>query len=594
MTINILAHDAASYADSLNSAAVTLDTTGATFLLAAVMHIQSVTPTTVTVDDSEGNTWQTLFTQNIQGQSSNAKLTVLYCEAPTVNAAHGFSAVRLTGTGTIYPGIYVVAVDGQGVQIGNYSAAAQLLTASETTTCTSPAVSVTNTNELLLAIFGPTNGNSTTHTWAAPFTELDTISRDGSYNSGSIAYRAVSSNGSYTASCDIYSTAIHSTKAIIALYEAGDIDPDPIVFNDEPGASTNTEYTSNAVTLTGFEGTLSFAVTGGTVQKNGGGAFSSSQTVSPGDTVRLRRTSSGSTGTAVTVSWTCGLDSGVWTITTAGPTPDDEAVNFGTGNTNRYYNYATGANFDFPAATDWCFAFWFRIDSWGSNPYAYIFSIGQYDNNGFFQIGVGNASAGDGLASKLFAVGRDSDGTLIGADLPQGGSYKYFVSASSIALGTDYLGVVQRRGDNAEIYLVPRGTTGVAVDKSWNANSGGYGARAHTTAAQIGARGDLVGSRAYQGVLGEFGMLLGDSLSAADVEVLAEGYHLKDLRPTRKLDLRFRAINATEADQSGNGYDFTRMNGTGLALAREFFPNEAAYPTNDPNGGAGLFALALF
>lgn len=262
------------------------------------------------------------------------------------------------------------------------------------------------------------------------------------------------------------------------------------------------------------------------------------------------------------------------------------AVRFGLGNTNRYYEYANGQDFNFPNG-DWCVGIWFRISAFGGHPYEYLFSIGEYDNNGFFQIGFGAPDSGDGLASKFFAVGRDSDGTLIGEDLPQGGSYAYFVSSASLAVDTPYLGIIQRRGSDCQIYLTALNTT-ATVDKTWDAVTNGYGARALTIPAQFGARGDYEGSRALQNDLSEAFILIGDSLTSTEITTLATGKHITAVKSTRALDLRFRALNSTEPDLSGNGRDFGVHNATGLTLVAELFPD-----SSDTAIAAALEAISL-
>jgi hypothetical protein len=111
--------------------------------------------------------------------------------------------------------------------------------------------------------------------------------------------------------------------------------PSPFAFTDVTGATISTVYTSNTATISGLTGTATIRVTGGTISKNGG-AFSSAQnTITNGNTVAVRVTSSASYSTAVNAVVTIGGVSDTYTVTT-GTAP----VTFTRDSINYYFSRA--------------------------------------------------------------------------------------------------------------------------------------------------------------------------------------------------------------------------------------------------------------
>jgi hypothetical protein len=92
--------------------------------------------------------------------------------------------------------------------------------------------------------------------------------------------------------------------------------PSPFVFTDVTGATISTVYTSNTVTIAGLTGTATIRITGGTYSKNGGGYVSTDGTITNGNTVAVRVTSSASYSTAVNAVVTIGGASDTYTVTT--------------------------------------------------------------------------------------------------------------------------------------------------------------------------------------------------------------------------------------------------------------------------------------
>tara|TARA_B100000003_G_scaffold179282_1_gene169843 strand:+ start:5899 stop:7983 length:2085 start_codon:yes stop_codon:yes gene_type:complete len=96
-----------------------------------------------------------------------------------------------------------------------------------------------------------------------------------------------------------------------------DSDPDTFAFDSVSNAELSTSYTSNTVTITGLETSVTLSATNGAeTSKNGGGFSTSNKTINNSDTVRVRMTSSGNYITKKTTSVSVGSASASWSITT--------------------------------------------------------------------------------------------------------------------------------------------------------------------------------------------------------------------------------------------------------------------------------------
>lgn len=95
-----------------------------------------------------------------------------------------------------------------------------------------------------------------------------------------------------------------------------DTTPDAFSFTDATDVALSTVTESDDITVSGINAPAAISVTGGEYRINGGSWVSSSGTVSNGDTVRVRGTSSGSNSTAVNVVLTIGGVSDTFTIIT--------------------------------------------------------------------------------------------------------------------------------------------------------------------------------------------------------------------------------------------------------------------------------------
>lgn len=93
-------------------------------------------------------------------------------------------------------------------------------------------------------------------------------------------------------------------------------------FTDRTGILHSTEYESNAITLSTFDGMLTASVDNGEFKVNNGNYGSASKTVESNDVIKLKLQSSPYGLTAVSETLTVGSTSGSWSITTAQEVPD--------------------------------------------------------------------------------------------------------------------------------------------------------------------------------------------------------------------------------------------------------------------------------
>lgn len=108
--------------------------------------------------------------------------------------------------------------------------------------------------------------------------------------------------------------------------EAGsdDTTPDAFSFVDQSGVALSTAITSAAITISGIDAAAAITVTGGTYDVNASGTFTSDAgTVSNGDTIRARGTSSDAYLTGVDVVITIGGVADTFTITTRAEPADE-------------------------------------------------------------------------------------------------------------------------------------------------------------------------------------------------------------------------------------------------------------------------------
>jgi hypothetical protein len=126
-----------------------------------------------------------------------------------------------------------------------------------------------------------------------------------------------------------FSTATNATLTIGTVSDTftattlvEDTAPDPFDFDDVSNADLSTEYTSDPITVSGINSAAPISVTGGTYSINGGSFTSSPGTVTNGQQVRARLTSSPDPETGVVATVTIGGISGGFTVTTAAAVED--------------------------------------------------------------------------------------------------------------------------------------------------------------------------------------------------------------------------------------------------------------------------------
>ena len=97
---------------------------------------------------------------------------------------------------------------------------------------------------------------------------------------------------------------------------ATDTVPAAFSFTDQTGVAKSTAVTSAAITITGISAAATIAVTGGTYQIGSGSFTSTAGTVTTGQTVKVKHTSSSTGNTAVNTTLTVGGVSDIFTSTT--------------------------------------------------------------------------------------------------------------------------------------------------------------------------------------------------------------------------------------------------------------------------------------
>lgn len=107
-----------------------------------------------------------------------------------------------------------------------------------------------------------------------------------------------------------------------------DTTPDAFGFTDLANQALSTVVESNAITVAGINAASSISVTGGEYQINGGAWTSTAGTVTNGQTVKVRHTTSASNSTATNTTLTIGGVSDTFTTTTAASDTTPDAFTF--------------------------------------------------------------------------------------------------------------------------------------------------------------------------------------------------------------------------------------------------------------------------
>jgi hypothetical protein len=109
------------------------------------------------------------------------------------------------------------------------------------------------------------------------------------------------------------------SESFVLVTEALDAVPDAFTFIDQTDAILNTQFTSNAVTVTGTNATSSISITGGQYSVNGGAFTSNSLLALPGDSIVVRQTSAGTFSTTTDTVLTIEGVSDTFSVTTMAP-----------------------------------------------------------------------------------------------------------------------------------------------------------------------------------------------------------------------------------------------------------------------------------
>lgn len=115
----------------------------------------------------------------------------------------------------------------------------------------------------------------------------------------------------------------HGSDSAVFTRRDCDVTPDAFSFTTQTGVDTNTQFTSNSVTISGIEAPTTIGITIGTYSIGCNGTFTPNDgTINNGDTVCIRHTSSANFSTAQVSTLTVGGVSSTFTTTTeAAPPP---------------------------------------------------------------------------------------------------------------------------------------------------------------------------------------------------------------------------------------------------------------------------------
>ncbi len=171
-------------------------------------------------------------------------------------------------------------------------------------------------------------GGTAPYTWAVTSGNLPaglTLDANTGVISGTPTAAATSP---FTVSVTDTNTATASQALSITIAAPGvDTTPDPFSFTAQTGVALSTVITSNAITVAGINSPAPISVSGGTYSIDGGAYTAATGTVTNGQTVTLRHTSSASNSTTITTTLTIGGVSASFTSTTlAAPALDGAAL----------------------------------------------------------------------------------------------------------------------------------------------------------------------------------------------------------------------------------------------------------------------------
>src|SRR6056300_553140 len=136
-------------------------------------------------------------------------------------------------------------------------------------------------------------------------------------NGDTFAVRGTAS-ASYASTVTVILTVggVSETYSISTQGVPADTTPDAFNFTNQSNLNLNTLIYSNTVTISGINQAVSVSATNGAQFSINGGSYVTSGSISNGQTLRVRLTTSGSYSTSVSTTVTVGGTSDVWSITT--------------------------------------------------------------------------------------------------------------------------------------------------------------------------------------------------------------------------------------------------------------------------------------
>jgi uncharacterized delta-60 repeat protein len=182
--------------------------------------------------------------------------------------------------------------------------------------------------------------NTVTITGLTAATSISVSGGEYSINGGTFTSAAGTINNNATlqvrhTSSASFSTATNTTLAIAGVFDvftsttlAPDTQPDVFAFIDQTGVGPSTLVVSAAITVAGINSPAPISVTGGEYSVNGGAFTTAAGTVSSGDSVRVRHTSSASLGATVNTTLSIGGVTDVFSSTSVAPDNVPNAFSF--------------------------------------------------------------------------------------------------------------------------------------------------------------------------------------------------------------------------------------------------------------------------
>jgi hypothetical protein len=231
----------------------------------------------------------------------------------------------------------------------------------------------------------------------------------------------------------------------------------------------------------------------------------------------------------------------------------------GSGNTTRFYDASAVVLPD----SDWCWLMWYRANL--AVAAARIWDTGGSGTPNAAYARLTHPAAGTGTESDFGFrfITHDGAGAPV-IDLERSVNFP-----TGWALNSDFLLIVQRRSGNCELHVCEKGgTTFSATPVAWT-----QGALSPGTEFTIG--GAAGGTNLLPNPYGEMAFLSGASLSTAEINTLKAGAPITAVAASPARYYKLRESNDPEPDLGTAGAD-ADQNGTGWALANEFFPDASS------------------